>query len=168
MLETCGEAERHRVLEFRSNGESAIRLLGPATCDSGIQLHPTGVRMTVKPSRLSYAETISTLEQRITDGGSTIFASIDQAAAAASVQMTLRPTTLLVFGNPKGGTPLMEAFPLFALELPLKLLIWEESGKVCVGYTPLAQIATRYEVTGMDERISVIDRQLDAITNSVI
>jgi uncharacterized protein (DUF302 family) len=124
--------------------------------------------MTIKASRLSYAETISTLKQRMTDGGATIFAVIDQAAAAAGAGLTLRPTTLLVFGNPKGGTPLMEAFPLVAMELPLKLLIWEESGKVCVGYTPMSLIAKRYDVTGMDERISAMDHQLDSLTNSVV
>lgn len=124
--------------------------------------------MTVKTSRLSYAETLSTLQQKMSDGGATVFASIDQAAAAKGVGMTLRPTTLLIFGNPKAGTLLMDAFPLVAMELPLKLLVWEENGAVSVAYTPMSEIAARYKVTGMDERIAAMDHLLDALTNAVI
>ncbi|MGA9419046.1 MAG: DUF302 domain-containing protein, partial [Candidatus Cybelea sp.] len=65
-----------------------------------------------KGSRYSYSETLAKLTKAMTDAGNTIFATIDQAAAAAGVDMTLRPTALIVFGNPKGGTPLMDAFPL--------------------------------------------------------
>ena len=121
----------------------------------------------IKKSRYSYPETVTHLSQAITNGGATIFASIDQAAAAAQVGMTLRPTTLIVFGNPKGGTPLMQAFPLVALELPLKLVVWEEGGGVSVAYTPVAEIAARYGITGMDAQIATLDLGLDNLTNSV-
>lgn len=119
----------------------------------------------IKRSRLSYSETLTVLKDAIVTGGGTIFASIDQAAAAESVGMTLRPTTLIVFGNPRGGTPLMEAYPHIALELPLKLLVWEESGVVSVAYEPITEIAPRYGVTGMDERIHALDRNVDALTD---
>lgn len=65
----------------------------------------------VKVSRFSYGDTIARLLTAITDAGNTVFATIDQAAAATSAGLAMRPTTLIVFGNPKGGTPLMEAFP---------------------------------------------------------
>jgi uncharacterized protein (DUF302 family) len=120
-----------------------------------------------KLSRLSYAETLATLKKAITDGGNTIFAAIDQSAAAAGVGLTLRPTTLIVFGNPKAGTPLMEAFPLFALELPLKLLVWEESGRVLVAYEPMSEIAACYPIIGMGARFEAMDSALDALTNAV-
>lgn len=81
--------------------------------------------------------------------------------------MNLRPTTLIVFGNPKGGTPLMVAFPLVALELPLKLLVWEDDGKVSVAYVPMSEIAERYKLTGMNDRVDAIDRGLDTLTNLV-
>ena len=68
-----------------------------------------------KPSRYPYSETIERLSKAIIDGGNTIFATIDQAAAAQTVGLPLRPTTLIIFGNPKGGTPLMDAFPLCLL-----------------------------------------------------
>lgn len=120
-----------------------------------------------KRSRFSYAKTLETLKDTILKGGNTIFASIDQSAAAASVGLTLRPTTLLVFGNPRGGTPLMESFPLVALDLPLKLLIWEADGSVNLAYVPMSEIAARYGVTGMDARIEAMDRAIDSLTNAV-
>lgn len=123
--------------------------------------------MIVKRSRYSYADTVAKLEQAMTQGGSTIFASIDQAAAAAGVAMSLRPTRLIVFGSPKGGTPLMAAFPLVALDLPLKLLVWEDDGNVSVAYVPMSEIAERYSVTGVNERIEAMDRGLDTLTNLV-
>ena len=81
--------------------------------------------------------------------------------------MTLRQTTLIVFGNPKGGTPLMEAFPLVALDLPLKLLVWEENGSVNVAYLPMSEVAARYAVTGMDARIAAMDAALQTLAESV-
>jgi uncharacterized protein (DUF302 family) len=121
-----------------------------------------------KRSRYSYSDTIAKLTKAMTDGGATIFCTIDQSAAAAGVGLALRPTTLIVFGNPKGGTPLMEAFPLVALELPLKVLVWEENDSVNVAYVPLSEIAARYNVTGMDARIEAMDRALDTLTGGVM
>jgi uncharacterized protein (DUF302 family) len=121
-----------------------------------------------KESRYSYSETLERLSTAITAGGNTIFTTIDQAAAAETVGLSLRPTTLVVFGNPKGGTPLMDAFPLVSLELPLKLLVWEERDGVKVAYVTMSEIAMRYGVTGMDERIAAMDRAVDTLTNIVV
>jgi uncharacterized protein (DUF302 family) len=129
-------------------------------------MRKVGETMT-KRSRFTYAETLERLKDSITNAGNVIFASIDQSAAAASVGLTLRPTTLLVFGNPKGGTPLMDSFPLVALDLPLRLLVWEEGGAVNLAYAPMSDIAARYGVTGMGERIEAMDRAIDALTDSV-
>lgn len=120
-----------------------------------------------KRSRLSYADTVSALSRAIVEAGNTIFATIDQAAAAKSVSLMLRPTTLVFFGNPAGGTPLMDAFPLVALELPLKVLVWDDGGIVSVAYTPMSEIAARYGVNGMDARIAAMDRALDTLTASI-
>jgi uncharacterized protein (DUF302 family) len=121
----------------------------------------------VKQSRLSYAQTVAALSQAIADSGNTIFATIDQAAAAKSAGLSLRPTTLLIFGNPKGGTLLMDAFPLTALDLPLKLLVWEDGAAVNVAYTPASEIALRYGVPADDPRIAAMDHALTALINSV-
>jgi|ERR1700722_3788700 uncharacterized protein (DUF302 family) len=121
-----------------------------------------------KRSRFAYQATLSMLKERIASGGNTIFAEIDQTAAANEAGLQLRPTTLIVFGNPKGGTPLMDAFPLVALELPLKLLVWEGSNGVEIAYVPMSEIAERYGVTGMDERIAAMDAALERLAGSVV
>jgi len=110
-----------------------------------------------KVSRHSYAETIELLTGAMRATGNLIFCVIDQAAAAAAAGMTLRPTALIIFGNPKGGTPLMDAYPLIALDLPLKMLVWEEKGGAYVAYEAPSAIAARYGVTGMDERLTSMD-----------
>jgi uncharacterized protein (DUF302 family) len=118
-------------------------------------------------SRYPYAETVERLSSAISNAGNTIFATIDQATAARSAGTSLRPTTLIVFGNPKGGTPLMDAFPLVGLELPLKLLIWEQDGATNVAYEPMTEIAARYGVAGMDARIAAMDAALAALVATV-
>lgn len=86
------------------------------------------------PSPYPASETADRLQNLLLAKGMKIFARIDQAAEAASVGLTLRPTILLLFGNPKAGTPLMEQFPSLAIDLPLKALIWESEGKVYLSY----------------------------------
>lgn len=112
-------------------------------------------------SRHSFSDTVAMLTGAAVAAGNTIFATIDQRAAAESAGLSLRPTTLLVFGNPKGGTPLMQAAPLVALELPLKLLMWQDEGGVHVAYTPMSEIAARYGLE--DPRVTAIDRALEAL-----
>lgn len=121
----------------------------------------------VTRSRYPYAETVSRLVTTITQAGNTVFATIDQAAAAQTAGLSLRPTTLIVFGNPKGGTLLMDAFPLVALDLPLKLLVWQDGDAVSVAHTPAAEIAARYGVTGKDALVATMDAALRMLTDSV-
>jgi uncharacterized protein (DUF302 family) len=121
----------------------------------------------VRTSSLSYVDTVAALSKAIVSAGNTIFGTIDQSAAAAGVGLSLRPTTLIVFGNPKGGTGLMAAFPLTALDLPLKLLVYEDDGVVKVAYVPASAIAQRYGVTGLDALIANMDHALDALTGSL-
>jgi|HubBroStandDraft_5_1064220.scaffolds.fasta_scaffold00057_15 uncharacterized protein (DUF302 family) len=120
-----------------------------------------------KQSRYAYAETIERLSHAIAEAGSTIFATIDQSAAATSVGLSLRPTSLIVFGNPKGGTALMDAFPLVGLDLPLKFLVWEHNGRTSVAFVPMSEIAARYGVTEMDTRIGAMDAALEALSAAV-
>jgi Domain of unknown function DUF302 len=84
-----------------------------------------------KRRRLQYAETVETLKDSIAKAGNTIFASIDQSAAAASVGLTLRPMTLLAFGNPKAGTPLMDSFPLVGLDFRSSFLSGKKAATSC-------------------------------------
>ena len=78
------------------------------------------------PSRHDFQTTVIRLKDALAASGITLFADIDQAAAAREAGMALRPTRLFLFGNPKAGTPVMVANPLAALELPLRAVIWED------------------------------------------
>jgi uncharacterized protein (DUF302 family) len=96
-------------------------------------------------SAYPFADTVQKLRAALEGKGLTIFAAIDQREAARSVGLDMPPTTLLVYGNPKGGTPLMLAAPDFGLELPLKLLVREDvGGKVFVVYTPASSLEGRH------------------------
>ena len=81
-------------------------------------------------SEHDFATTVARLTRLLAEKSMTIFADIDQAEAAAQVGMSLRPTRLIVFGHPKGGTPVMQANPHAALLLPLKALVWEDDAHV--------------------------------------
>lgn len=83
-------------------------------------------------SKYSFNETVTRLEHAITSKNMTVFSKIDHAAAAQQAGLSMQPATLLVFGNPKAGTPLMKKDPSFALQLPLKVLVTEVDGRVLV------------------------------------
>lgn len=92
----------------------------------------------------SFQDTITHLRSALEAKDFVIFAIIDQRKAARAVGLDMPPTTLLIYGNPRGGTPLMLAAPDFALELPLKVLVREESGKALVVFTPAAALEGRH------------------------
>src|SRR5271170_870631 len=98
------------------------------------------------PSPYSVAETADRLQNLLLAKGMKIFARIDQAAEAASVGMALRPTILLLFGNPKAGTPLMEQFPSLAVDLPLRALVWESSDKVYLSFVSPDYLQRRHHL----------------------
>ena len=90
-------------------------------------------------------DTMNRLEETVKQRGLTVFARIDHAAGAARVGKALRPTELLIFGNPQGGTPLMECAQTAGIDLPLKALVWQdESGQVWLGYNDPAFLAQRH------------------------
>lgn len=92
-------------------------------------------------------ETMDRLESVLKKKDMTIFARVDHAAGAAKVGKTLRPTEVLIFGNPKGGTPFMECNQTVGIDLPLKALVWEDAdGQVWLAYNDPAYIAARHRV----------------------
>lgn len=96
-------------------------------------------------SSYSAVETMDRLERNATEAGLKIFARIDHAKGAASVDMELRPTEVLVFGNPKGGTPLMLCAQTVGIDLPLKALVWQDAkGQVWLGYNDPEYIVRRH------------------------
>src|SRR3984957_12222487 len=96
-------------------------------------------------SRYSMEETLQRLESAFAEKGLQIFARVDHSGEAAKVGLTMRPTKLLIFGSPKGGTPLMQAAPCVAIDLPLKALFWEDAdGKVLLTYNDPSYLQQRH------------------------
>jgi len=96
-------------------------------------------------SRVSARETVNRLLAALATRKLTVFARVDHAAGAASVGLPLRPTEVVIFGNPKGGTALMQEQQSAGIDLPLKVLVWEDAdGKVWLTYNDPAWIAQRH------------------------
>lgn len=97
------------------------------------------------PSRYSVPETLARLQAILKDKGMMVFALIDHSGAAEKAGLSMRPTQLLIFGSPKGGTPLMVAAPRLAIDLPLKALAWQdEQGQVWLSYNSPEYLQQRH------------------------
>jgi len=97
------------------------------------------------PSSHSVAETVERLEGLLKAKGIKIFARIDQAAEASAAGLTMKPTVLVIFGDPKAGTPLMNRYPSIAMDLPLKALAWESAdGRVWLSYNSPEYLQKRH------------------------
>ena len=124
----------------------------------------TETQITTKVSPRSVAETVSRLTGILAAKGLKVFAVIDQSAEASQVGMPLRETTLVLFGNPAAGTPVMVAAPLSALDLPLKVLIWDDAGATKVTYYGPAALAARYDLNAdLTAKLAAIDPLTDAL-----
>jgi uncharacterized protein (DUF302 family) len=119
-----------------------------------------------KVSQRSVADTVSRLTDMITDKGMTLFAAIDQSAAASKAGLHLRDTVLVVFGNPAAGTLVMQEAPLAALDLPLKVLIWDDAGQTKVTYYSPGALADRYHLSpDLEAKLAGIDPLTDALVS---
>jgi uncharacterized protein (DUF302 family) len=104
-----------------------------------------GIITKLSPS--SVEETVERLKQAILSHNLTIFAHINHSEEARKIGLTMQEAQVLIFGNPKGGTPLMIASPLLALDLPLKVLVWQSTdGSVWASYASTAYLAARYSI----------------------
>jgi uncharacterized protein (DUF302 family) len=100
-------------------------------------------------SAFSVKDTIDRLQRAVTSKGMTVFARIDHAAGATDAGLVLRPTEVLIFGNAKTGTPLMQARQSIGIDLPLKALAWEDAaGQVWLSYNDPAWLAARHGFAG--------------------
>ena len=97
-------------------------------------------------SPLAFEETVAALQKTLNSKGITIFATIDHKKAAEAVGESMPPATVLIVGNPKVGTALMQENPRLAIELPLKILIYEDGKKVNIRYEKIAAIAKKYDI----------------------
>ena len=119
----------------------AAALISSATAASAVD------GLVTMKSPFAAKETMDRLEGNVTQRGLNVFARIDHAAGAAKVGKTLRPTELLIFGSPQGGTPLMECAQTAGIDLPLKALVWEDAkGAVWLSYSDPNWIATRHHL----------------------
>jgi uncharacterized protein (DUF302 family) len=157
---------RWRSPGLRSCGLSAFALIA-AICMLGAQAMAADGLVTIK-SALGPEETMKRLEAEVKAKGLTVFAHVDHAAGAAAVNLPLRPTEVLIFGNARGGTPLMQAAQTTGIDLPLKALVWQDAqGKTWLSYNEPAFIAQRH---GVDAHrvpaVAAIAELLDAVTKA--
>src|SRR5580698_1680413 len=111
------------------------------------------------------AATVARFTELLAGKGVRVFAVIDQAAAAREAGQDLRETVLVIFGNPAAGTPVMAASPLSALDLPLKIVVWDDEGAVKVSYVAPEAIAARY---GLDAALSANLAAIGPLTDALV
>jgi len=136
----------------------------PASDSSG-----TTEGLTTIPSPFGAKETMDRLETEIRARGMDVFARIDHAAGAAKVGLTLRPTELIIFGNARGGTPLMQSVQTVGIDLPLKALVWQgAANKTWISYNEPSWIAQRHGLTNVDPIVSKMAALLRAVTTKAV
>lgn len=126
-----------------------------------------------KPSAHSAADTLDRLEAALKKRGFVVFARLDHAAAAKSKGLTMPASTVLVFGNPKAGTPAMLKKPTLAIDLPLKALVWEDAaGKVMLTYNSAVYVQgtifPRHGLPTNPTRQEEVEKALSAITDEAV
>lgn len=121
--------------------------------------------ITTKTSPRSVPDTVERLTELIAARGMKLFAVIDQAAEARAVGLQLRPTTLILFGNPVAGTAVMAASPLAAIDLPLKILVWSDGEQTQVSYVGPGTLADRH---GLDADLARNLAGIDPLTDALV
>jgi uncharacterized protein (DUF302 family) len=117
-----------------------------------------------KASAGTVAETVDRLTTLLAARGLKVFDVIDHSGEAAANGLELRDTKVVIFGSPAAGTPVMEAAPLAALDLPLKVLVWDDGGATKVSYTAPAALAERYGLSDdLAARLAGIEALVDAV-----
>ena len=121
------------------------------------------------PSRFSVGETLDRLTAALTSAGLLVFARINHASNAEEVGLKLRPTELLIFGHPRGGTPLMQDKQTAGIDLPVKALAWEdEEGRVWLTYNEAKWIATRHQLGAASaDAVKALEAGLATLASSI-
>ena len=120
--------------------------------------------LTTVPSRFGPKESMDRLATEIQAREMKVFARIDHAAGAAEVGLTLRPTKLIIFGNARGGTPFMQSVQTVGIDLPLRVLVWEDAaGKTWLSYNEPGWIARRHGVSDAEQVVSKMGAAVSAI-----
>ena len=119
----------------------------------------------VKTSPVSVDETVARLSALLVEKGMKQFALIDHSGEARANALELRDTKVVIFGNPVGGTAVMDAVPLVALDLPLKVLVYDDGGVTKVCYTPPEELGRRY---GVPDDLVTRFAGINAITDALV
>jgi uncharacterized protein (DUF302 family) len=120
--------------------------------------------LTTKLTRLSVPDAVARLRELLDAKGVKLFDVIDHSGEAEAVGLSLRETKVAIFGSPTAGTPVMEAVPQAALDLPLKVLIWRDGDQTKLTYVPPAELAARHGLTDdLAARLAAIDAITDAL-----
>jgi uncharacterized protein (DUF302 family) len=124
--------------------------------------------LTTIPSSFGPQDTMNRLEAAVRAKGMTVFARIDHAAGASATGLSLRPTELLIFGNAKAGTPLMQSVQTIGIDLPLKALVWQDtSGNTWLSYNDPAWLAKRHGLSGETEAaVGIMTTALGAVATA--
>lgn len=120
----------------------------------------------IKESASSVAETADKLAAAAEGAGATVFARVDHAAGAEAIGETMAPMVMVMFGNPKIGTPVLKAAPQSGLDLPLRVLVWDDGGVTKVGYLDPQDLKARYAVEGADGAFETMAGALDKLTGA--
>jgi uncharacterized protein (DUF302 family) len=118
-----------------------------------------------KQSPRTVPDTVSRLTEMIAAKGMTLFAAIDQQAAAREVGLDLRESVLVAFGSPAAGTPVMDAVPLSALDLPLKVLVWADGDQTTVSYYSPESLGERHHLGPLASNLAGIHALTDALVS---
>jgi uncharacterized protein (DUF302 family) len=114
-------------------------------------------------------ETINRLEKEIRAHGMMVFARINHAALAAEAGLKLHPTEVIIFGNPRAGTPLMRARQTIGIDLPVKMLIWQDAtGKTWVSYIEPSWLVKHHGIAGMERTVTMMNLTLSALADKAI
>lgn len=133
-------------------------MIAPAVSDDG---------MTARPSKYSVKETVDRLVLALKERGIVPAARVDHAAGAKSAGMELRPTELVLFGNPKLGTPLIIANQRIGIDLPMRVLVWEDPQRIVwIGFVEPEALKRRYGISGEDDGFNAIKSALEGLAGA--
>jgi len=113
-------------------------------------------------------ETMGRLLKALVENDMIIFAIVDHSGGAAQFDLSMPDTKLIIFGNPRGGTDLMLADPDFSIDLPLKIVLRNNKDETEIFYQSIGELATRYDVTDLNENIQKMDKHIESLINNVI
>lgn len=133
--------------------------------EDGIASEDQTEQVVTKLSPWSVADTVERLSELVAARGLKLFAVVDHSREARANGLELRDTKVVIFGSPLAGTPVMQAVPLAALDLPLKVLVWADGAQCKVSYTSPAALATRY---GLSDELATRLAGVDALTDALL